>query len=278
MSSISTSPPLHSPQDLAIGFVTFRPDPSFYDRVALACGMGLQVFVFDNAPTATDHARLGTPEQRYLHYTTAGNNVGLGVGLSVVCASAYAHGCEYLLFFDQDTRFTADTLDYARSLLQRHVAQMKASHAAMMLQAPRGGSADHQPIDTLLAISSGTLFFLRNVARIGWHNPRYFVDGVDYEFCLRARSRNYRIAVCSGAPGFDHVSDQADTTRILFGRHLRLRKYPRSRLVDSLSAYVRLAATSLGRGDLRALYSVVRSMAIFVLGQSLARLLLRRSN
>jgi len=262
----------------ALGFVTFHPDPGFYDRVALACSNGFQVFVFDNAPAATDHSFMNQQERRNLHYMTAGNNLGLGVGLSALCASAYARGCEYLLFFDQDTRFTMETLDYAKTFLQRQVAQVKESHAAVVLQAPSGNADDHRPIDTLLAISSGMLFLLHNVARIGWHNPKYFVDGVDYEFCLRARSRNFRIAICSGAPGFDHVTDQADTTRTVFGRQMRLRKYRFSRVADSLWAYVRLTITSLGRGDLRGTYAVVRSMGIFIVGQCLAWILLRGSN
>lgn len=278
MFSNSSVPPPHSPPSLALGFVAFRPDPSFYDRIELAVGMGIRVFVFDNAPDALDHVRLGALGHGCLHYTTAGNNLGLGVGLSAICASAYMLGCDYLLFFDQDTRFAAETLTYAARLLEKHAVQRKASHAAIVLRGPCGPGVDHQPIDTLLAISSGSIYLLQNLARIGWHNPRYFVDGVDYEFCLRARAHNFLIAVCSGAPGFDHVSDQADATVTVFGRNLRLRRYPPSRVFDSLSAYGRLAATSVGRGDLGAFYSVLRSMAIFVSGQCLAHLLLPRSN
>lgn len=171
-----------------------------------------------------------------------------------------------------------DMLDYAKSLLRQQAEQIKTSHAAVVLQAPRGDGTDHRLVEQLLAISSGMLFVLDNVARMGWHNPRYFVDGVDYEFCLRARARGYKIAVCSGAPGFDHVTDQADKDHVLFGRPLRLRKYPWRRVFDSLGAYARLSLTSLGRGDLRGLGAVVRSMTIYILAQCLARFLLRESN
>ena len=275
MLSISSAASPGTSQRLALGFITYHPDAGFYDRVALIADMGLPVFLFDNAPATTDHRRLSVYEQRGLHYITAGNNVGLGVDLSAVCASAYAHGCEYLLFFDQDTRFTAQTLRYAESLLDNQMKQAKETHAAVVLQAPRGDSTDHRLVDTMLAISSGSLFLLHNLARMGWHNPRYFVDGVDYEFCLRARARNLRIATCSGAPGFDHVTDQADQDSEIFGRRIRLRRYPFWRVRDSLSAYLRLTVTSLARGDFRALGSVVRSLFIFILGQCLARLLLR---
>jgi rhamnosyltransferase len=270
--------PSASSQPLAIGFVTYHPDAGFYARLAQLRELGVPVFLFDNAPSAADHARLNGFDREFLHYVTAGNNVGLGIGLSVICASAYARGHEYLLFFDQDTRFTAETLEYAKSLLRQQAEKITTSHVAVVLQAPRGDGTDHRLVDQLLAISSGMLFVLHNVARMGWHNPRYFVDGVDYEFCLRARARGYKIAVCSGAPGFDHVTDQADKDRVLFGRTLRLRKYPWRRVFDSIGAYARLSMTSLARGDLRGLWSVVRSMSIYILAQCLARFLLRESN
>jgi len=263
---------------LAIGFVTYHPDAGFYDRLEQLRALGVPVFLFDNAPAATDHARLNGFDGDFLHYATAGNNVGLGVGLSTICASAYARGHDYLLFFDQDTRFTPATLSYATALLERQAEQIKTSHVAVVLQAPRGDGSDHQLVDQLLAISSGMLFLLHNTGRIGWHNPRYFVDGVDYELCLRARAHGYKVALCSGAPGFDHVSDQADKDTVLFGRRLRLRKYPWRRVYDSLRAYIRLSFASLARGDLRAWWSVVRSMFIYILAQFLARILLRESN
>jgi rhamnosyltransferase len=276
--SDSSEPPAGEIREFAIGFVTYRPDGGFYDRVPLACELGHEVFVFDNAPESTDHPRLNAGGNPRLHYSTAGKNLGLGIGLSAVCASAYAHGCKQLLFFDQDTRFTAETLNYVKSFLQQQGGLVDATHASVTFQAPRGDDTDHRPVDTLLAISSGSLFLLRNVAAMGWHNPKYFVDGVDYEFCLRARARQLRVAICSGAPGFDHVSDQADSTHEVFGRPMRLRKYPWSRVLDSLSAYVRLAFVSLGRLDMRGFFSVMRSLAIFVGGQSLARIFIRGKN
>lgn len=273
----STSAPPGATRTLAIGFVTYHPDAGFYDRVPLACGLGHDVLVFDNAPDATDHQRLNAAAQTNLVYATAGKNLGLGIGLSTVCATAYARGRKHLLFFDQDTRFTAETLNYANAFLDRHGAQLQATHAAVTFQAAREDGSDHQPVDRLLTISSGSLFFLDNLAALGWHNPKYFVDGVDYEFCLRARARKFRVATCSGAPGFDHVSDQADSTHRVFGRPRRLRRYPFSRITDSISAYLKLALVSAGRFDGRGFVAVMRSLAIFVGSQILARMMIRNS-
>ncbi|MBR7784688.1 hypothetical protein KDM89_21375, partial [Undibacterium sp. LFS511W] len=71
--------------------------------------------------------------------------------------------------------------------------------------------------DVLVAISSGSMFFLENLKLIGWHNQTYFVDGVDYECCLRARQYGLKIGKCGDTPGFDHVSEQPDKVFAIFG-------------------------------------------------------------
>jgi rhamnosyltransferase len=261
---------------LAIGIVTYHPGPGFYDRVELVANLGVPVYVFDNSPVSTDVSRLLSRQDGEVTYITAGENAGLGFGLSVICATARAHSHDNVLFFDQDTGFTSATIEYALDFAARRAPALGASHTAVVFQAPQRSGFDHEVRDVLLAISSGSLFFLANLERIGWHNRSYFVDGVDYEFCLRSRAKGFRIGTCAGAPGFDHMSEQPDVTRAVIGLRLRLRKYRAARILDSLSAYVRLTAYSLRRVDLHATLTIVRSMAIFVLGQILARLPLGR--
>jgi rhamnosyltransferase len=130
----------------------------------------------------------------------------------------------------------------------------------------------------MLAISSGMLFVLENARRMGWHDHSYFVDGVDYEFCLRARAQGLRIGLYPGTPGFDHESEQPDVPRRFAGRTWRLRKYSPHRVVDSLTAYARLALRTARRLDGKAFATVTRSASIFLLGQLLARVPLRRAD
>lgn len=265
-------------QTFAVGFVTYHPGTSFFDRVDLLADLGVHVYVFDNSPVATNVSRLLAKQAGRVTYITAGDNAGLGVGLSVICATARAHAYNTLLFFDQDTRFTSATIRYVADFITQRASALYPSHAAVVFRSPQGNAIDHEVKDVLLAISSGTLFFLCNLAQIGWHNRSYFVDGVDYEFCLRSRAKGYRIGACAGTPGFDHEFEQPDATRTVMGMRLRLRKYSAARTVDSLSAYFRLTAASLRRADLRAALAIMRSMAIFVLGQFLARLPLGRAD
>lgn len=269
----------------AIAFITYHPEPGFYDRVAQVLRSGLPVYVFDNSPESTDASRLlgadstgSGGSQARVHYMTTGKNSGLGIGLATLCATAYAHGHGELLFFDQDTRFTDETLNHVQAFLRKELAPLRASYAAVVFRGPDPKRADKALHDVLLAISSGMMILLPNARRMGWHDHSYFVDGVDYEFCLSARAHGLRIGVLPGTPGFDHEAEQPDVPRRFMGRTWRLRRYAPGRVLDSLSAYGRLGLRSLQRLDAKAFRAVVRSASIFLLGQLLARVPLRRAD
>jgi rhamnosyltransferase len=99
--------------------------------------------------------------------------------------------------------------------------------------------------DVMMAINSGSLYYLGNLKMINWHNESYFVDGVDYEFCLRSKKYNLKIGECSLAPGFDHKSEQGDDTCEIFGKVCQIRKYPMSRIIDVAFSGVKLFVISI---------------------------------
>ncbi len=127
--------------------------------------------------------------------------------------------------------------------------------------------------DVNLAINSGSLFFLKNVKKLGWHNETYFVDGVDYEYCFKSYLAGFKIAKYSGVPSFDHESEQPDKIITIFGKRLLIRKYSKARVKDSVHSYFRLLYSALRLGDFKFLYIFLRSLMIYVFGQLLARLL-----
>jgi rhamnosyltransferase len=262
-------------KEIAVGFVTYNPSPSLLARLQLLAELGYAIYVFDNSPedgAVRDFCRSHSSSR----YTTCGRNVGLGVGISAVCAKAYYDDHPALLFFDQDTVFMQSTLDFIERFHERNRA-MAAAYSAIVFDAADVGGASDQGLpevkDVLLAISSGSLFFLKNLSRLKWHNPSYFVDCVDYELCLRSSSMGLKVGRCSSTPGFDHQAEQPDETYRILGRDWRIRKYSPRRIVDALTASTRLIGTALFTGNLRFLGAMVRSVAIYSGFQILVRLM-----
>jgi rhamnosyltransferase len=204
---------------VAIGFVTYHPGDKFFERLRLLADLGYVAYVFDNSPE-NERTAAASRSLSNIRYLTAGKNVGLGFSLSVIAAMASYDEHETLLFFDQDTSFTSKTILFIQDFADRNHALIEASYVAVTFDGKKKNRLPtEQPLDdVMLTISSGSLFCLSNLAKIGWHNETYFVDGVDYEMCLRARSQGFRIGKCAGTEDFDHVSEQPDRLFRIFGR------------------------------------------------------------
>jgi rhamnosyltransferase len=254
----------------AVGMALYNPDFSTFERISMMASIGYSVYVFDNSPTSTKFKDLLLTEQS-VKYITAGTNVGLGTALTILCATAFAQGFKALLFFDQDTSVSASTLgfidDFQNSILESEYHTFASVTFNGSVSEKRGVSTNK------LAINSGSLFNLSVLQEIGWHNKNYFVDCVDYEFCLRAQREGFKVGVVSNAPDFDHESEQPD--RIVYFRNAKiaLRRYSMSRIADAVGAYIKLIFRCLVGLELRNALFLIRSFIIYISLQLLSRIL-----
>jgi rhamnosyltransferase len=254
--------------DYAIGLVLYHPEKSLLKRVDQMLELGFRVYVFDNSPLDTNCSR-AIQRRPNIVYLTAGKNVGIGYSLSTLCATAYAHGCQRLLFLDQDTGITHHTLEFIGAFYKSLPLDSQRQYALLVFSGDP--AADHSIQKARFAISSGSLFNLQVLERIGWHNEKYFVDCVDYELCLRARRRGYRIGLVKNTPDFDHVTEQPDRELNLFGKRLLVRRYSASRIKDALGAYIKLIVGGLFKNRPSDTLTLARSMGIYIFGQVLSR-------
>lgn len=254
----------------AVGLVIYHPEESLFKRIDQIIEQGFQVYVFDNSPFEEKYAQT-IKNYTSIFYLTAGKNVGLGYSLSTLCATAYAHGYEKLLFLDQDTGISSRTLEFIATFPQTLPHAIERQYAALVFNG--NPALDHQVTEASLAISSGSLFNLHALKQIGWHNPKYFVDCVDYEFCIRARRCGFKVGLVKNTPDFDHVTEQPDKAINIFGKQFLVRRYSTARISDAISAYMKLIIGGLLKNSLGDTYTLTRSMALYVFGQLISRLI-----
>ena len=260
---------------LAIGFVTYHPTDEFYRRIKLVVNAGFEAYIFDNSPVETG-TKGKVNHLNNVKYITAGKNLGLGVGISMICGTAYSDGHAELLFFDQDTNFTEETLKFITKFTCMRTDLFIRQYALVVFSSRTcGGLEEFNVQDVMLAISSGSLFFLSNLNKMGGHNTSYFVDGVDYEICLNARRHQLKVGLCANTPGFDHVSEQPDKVIHIFNKSLPLRRYSAARIFDALSAYIKIIFASIRFAELTFAFVMIRSFAIYVMGLILSRIALK---
>lgn len=254
----------------AIGLVLYHPEESLLRRIDQMTGLGYRVYVFDNSAFCATYSKV-VQSNSEISYMTAGKNVGIAYSLATLCATAYAHGFPRLLFLDQDTGISAQTLEFIEEFPQSLPAEIQQQYAALVFS---GHSSDgHFVKEVRLAISSGSLFNLAALKQIGWHNENYFVDCVDYELCLRARRYGFKIGIVGNTPDFDHVTEQPDQAFDFVGKKLLVRRYSVSRIKDALGAYLKLIVGGLFRNSLSDTIVLSRSLGLYIFGQLLARLI-----
>lgn len=259
-------------REVAIGIVVYNAGENLLGRLKMAVEAGHSVYIFDNSPS-NDSVKQLAKNQQGIEYFTCGNNVGLGYGISTVCAQAEADNFQALMFFDQDTGFSKETLDFVEQFYsdKKHLV---SEYSAFLFNAKNvgKGATNHGGLrDVLLAINSGSLYFLKNLKKLGWHDHSYFVDGVDYKFCLDSSKNNMKIGECSYTPGFDHVTEQEDSIYSFLGKDYQFRPYSFKRIVDTSVSSVRLITYSLLNGEWRFLKVFVRLFSIYLVTQVYVR-------
>jgi rhamnosyltransferase len=230
----------------AISFVAYYPDRGVLDRIGIARDAGFTVYVFDNTPGGSEILRNGESENINLMGT--GENLGLGAALHLMMQAVTETGFSHVFYFDQDTVFTKDTMQWLRAWLDLNQSRLDTgaiwnfTHSKVPLTP---AEAIIEP--GYLLVSSGSLFNLSTLKQLGWHNPKFFLECIDYELCSRALCAGFSIAKVEGCVGIDHLSLQPRESLKLLGREFHYRIYSLARTGVFLRGLLTLALGSFYR-------------------------------
>jgi rhamnosyltransferase len=180
--------------------VAFQPDDGFLARALEIARQVDGTVVVDNGSEPAVRARLGrSPAGPQIAVLENSRNVGVAAALNRGVEFARAHGFSHALLFDQDTEPLPDMVTSMRHLAgQRDDLERVAVIGMNFLEAARrkpglrvSSSAEITEVATV--ITSGSLVPLSIAARLGPFREDFFIDLVDDEYCLRARSRGYKV-------------------------------------------------------------------------------------
>jgi rhamnosyltransferase len=133
------------------------------------------------------------------------SNLGLGVAHNRIVEAAMASGIERIFLFDQDSMASGELvgqlLDRMQSLIRRGARPAvvgprpicydgtgyKAPHSPGLGGVSSGGN--NVPVE--FVISSGSLINGAAFREIGAFREDFFIDAIDIEWCLRARSKGF---------------------------------------------------------------------------------------
>lgn len=254
---------LYTGPKLAVLVVLYHPEDSFIKLHDHLLQSGLQTYVINNTPALTPPFianRLWDVPFITLH---KGRNIGLSRAYNLAFAQARADGFSHVLIFDQDTQITQDSLSFI-------AVQLAANPAVGMLN-----FSQHHPDlagrcqKRLLVINSATIFNLEVHRAVGGFDETYFVDCVDYGYCLRCLVAQKEVWQIAGTPGLDHLTGQPGRAVKFFGKTLYARDYGARRNRDIFWGHLRLLSAGLASLQLKWSIAILRSLLIFIIGRGI---------
>ena len=202
---------------------TCRPDEGLADRVErLRSQVGLAVIVDDGGREENVELLRGWfihLVDVVLHHNTM--NVGIAKSLNEGISIANRKGFRWVLTLDDDTIAEPDLVENLTKMWRLAAGQDKRAIAIMGMaytETNMGKRQSYPARSHILEekrgiITSGSLMSLDAYDVIGAFRDEFFIDSVDYDYCLRARAKGFRvIGVCQ--VGMSHALGNSRRFRI----------------------------------------------------------------
>ena len=207
---------------------TFRPDEDLLSAFDSIANQVAGVVVVDDASGADSSAILSALAERGAVVESFTENSGIAAALNRGYELALQHGASKILSFDQDSHIDGD---YARNILAAYDAATAQGHRVGLVVPEHFADVRQAYAETadgtLLAkniIQSGMLVDAEVLRALGPLRDDFFIDLVDTEFELRARSRGYLTIAAPGIALAHQLGRQY--ARLLLGRPVRLPGLP----------------------------------------------------
>ena len=214
--------------------VAFHPDDEFESCLTDVLTQVSALVVVDNTPAKVRQRSIVMPVKGSKPVCLIENTINLGVAaaLNQGLKRALEWNCGWLLTLDQDSRCYPDMV---QTLLHVHAACAPPSVViggnyldTRNCKTKVSIGADGEFLDQKTVITSGGLVDACFARHIGGFREDYFIDQLDHEFCLRARSNGGRVVI-SRKPVMEHsVGESGGAWLPRLGylpNHSPLRKY-----------------------------------------------------
>ena len=184
--------------------VTFHPEQDAIEGFRLLRSQVDDLVVVDNGSESemVERFRASSHELNF-KLIEVGENIGIAAAQNIGIEWAAAQECTAVMFFDQDS---AVPEGFVAKMLHCFESDPKKERTAILVPKYRDKRSGDAPVsrytsdgDLELAMSSGSFILVNLFEEIGKFKEDLFIDYVDYEFSLRARSAGYAIRECEEA-------------------------------------------------------------------------------
>ena len=206
------------------------------------------------------------PDNSKLTILANGNyNNGISKPFNEAMRFAKDNNFDYVLFLDQDTLIDLEIL---MSILPAYTDNTNTENTAIFFL--RSEKKSIRPYGDLLT-NSGSLFSVKIFDQLGGFNERYFVDCLDYDFCLRVWRQGFQIVNLPLSKYFDHMTLQDGVTKRFLSRELYIRRYSKRRHSEMSLAYKDILIDVVRNKEWTLFLKFLKSYVAFQLGKIISK-------
>lgn len=244
--------------------VTYHPDSDLSRRIEKVIPQVGQIVIVDNGSSALCVEQLKEIADKLgVHLILNSANEGLARAINCGAQWAASQKYQWMLMLDQDTTVAPDMVETLIEVVRREpdiqrlalVGSNFKDKVTGRLDTHVARPDDSAGIETVTAITSGSLVSLSAFRAIGGLRDDFFIDCVDHKYCLRARAHGYRVMITS-RPVMEHPIGNFTYHRWL-GRIVRTTNHPSSRQYF-MSRNLLILAREYARKEPRFIYAYSR--------------------
>jgi rhamnosyltransferase len=179
--------------------VTYHPSAAMIEGLKDQLAQAQGLVVVDNGSNADEVGWLRDASLRLsFHLIENRENLGVAAALNVGIKSALDRGFDWVVTFDQDSKIADGFMSQMFGALESHPEGQRVGsmHPRYLNQETGVESKVRRAPDDgpIVSMTSGALMPAWIFHKIGWFATEYFIDQVDFEYCLRIRAAGYLVA------------------------------------------------------------------------------------
>lgn len=180
--------------------VTFNPDAIICERLKKLKKIFQHVLIVDNSCSVKNIGELRAyVDELNVSIIHNSSNLGLGAALNQGWDVALKLDLQWCAFFDQDTdvypsflnslQICMQEIEYEGGIIGSNYKDKHAHEARFKNEC--SSKVNYKGVKTV--ITSGSVISMNLYKKIGGFREDYFIDSIDHEYCLRARSFCYKV-------------------------------------------------------------------------------------
>jgi len=203
---------------------TYRPESSLVECVQRLTPQVAEIIIVDDGDSEENVEKLSRwfNSVRMVTVWHQPGNSGIAAALNVGVKIAREKGFTWFLTLDDDSIPDDDMVQRLCEHLARIEGPQPVGIIGMNWATNNCSTSQHgrgpcspKLLDKRGIITSGSLFSLETYAAVGPFREEFFIDSVDYDFCMRARAKGFRVLQVQEY-GFKHALGQNESFKLGF--------------------------------------------------------------